>query len=63
MELMTRSAVKGTVDIADVAVIPASVVDEAVALAFAKFAAEDRARDDLREGALLSEVWARYKVL
>ena len=46
-----------------IAVIPAAVVDEAVALAFAKVAAEDRARDDLREGALLSEVWARYKVL
>ena len=46
-----------------IAVIPAAVVDEVVELAFAKVATEDRARDDLRAGALLSEVWATYKVL
>ena len=46
-----------------IAVIPASVIDEVVARAFAKVATEDRARDDLRNGALLSEVWSTYKVL
>ena len=46
-----------------IAVIPAAVVDEVVELAFAKVATEDRARDDLRDGALLSEVWSTYKVL
>lgn len=46
-----------------IAVIPAAVVDEVVELAFAKVATEDRARDDLRAGALLSDVWSTYKVL
>ncbi len=46
-----------------IAVLPAAVVDEAVSLAFAKVAAEDRARGDLRRGALLGEVWARYEVM
>ena len=46
-----------------VAVIPAAAAGEAVARAFAKAATEDRARDDLRAGALLGEVWDRYRVL
>lgn len=46
-----------------IAVIPAANLDQVVELAFAKVATEDRARDDLREGALLSEVWTTYRVL
>lgn len=46
-----------------IAVIPAAVAEECVARAFEKVATEDRARDDLRDGALLSEVWSRYRVL
>ncbi len=50
-------------EIDGIAVIPAAVADECVAKAFEKVATEDRARDDLRDGALLSEVWNRYRVL
>lgn len=46
-----------------IAVIPQDVAGEAVERAFAKAAAEDRCRDDLRAGALLSEVWETHKVL
>jgi 4-hydroxy-4-methyl-2-oxoglutarate aldolase len=46
-----------------VVVIPADALDETVARAFDKVSKEDRARDELREGALLSEVWNRYRVL
>jgi regulator of RNase E activity RraA len=46
-----------------VAVIPQEVAEELVGRAFAKVAAEDRARDDLRAGALLGDVWRRYRVL
>jgi 4-hydroxy-4-methyl-2-oxoglutarate aldolase len=46
-----------------IAVIPHEVTDETVTKAFEKVAKEDRARDDLRSGALLSEVWNRYRVL
>ena len=46
-----------------IAVIPAEVADETVAKAFEKVQKEDRCRDDLRAGALLSEVWRRYRVL
>ena len=46
-----------------IAVIPAVAAEECVAKAFEKVATEDRARDDLREGALLSEVWNRFRVL
>ncbi|MFT4041293.1 MAG: RraA family protein [Thermomicrobiales bacterium] len=45
------------------AIIPAAVADEVVTKAFEKVAKEDGARQDLRNGALLAEVWARYKVL
>jgi 4-hydroxy-4-methyl-2-oxoglutarate aldolase len=50
-------------EIDGIAVIPAEVADESVARAFEKVAREDRCRDDLRAGALLAEVWRRYKVL
>lgn len=50
-------------EIDGIAIIPAAVADECVAKAFEKIAQEDRARDDLREGALLSEVWNKYRVL
>lgn len=46
-----------------IAVIPEAVAEETVRLAFDKVAKEDRARDELRSGALLSEVWNRYRVL
>ena len=46
-----------------IAVIPAAVAEECVAKAFEKVATEDRARIDLRGGALLSEVWNKYRVL
>lgn len=50
-------------EIDGIAVIPQAVADEVVARAFEKVAKEDGAREDLRNGALLAEVWARYKVL
>jgi 4-hydroxy-4-methyl-2-oxoglutarate aldolase len=46
-----------------IAVIPSDVAAETVAKAFAKIAIEDRARDDLRDGAYLADVWQKYKVL
>jgi 4-hydroxy-4-methyl-2-oxoglutarate aldolase len=50
-------------EIDGIAIIPAAAAEETVTRAFEKVATEDRARDDLRKGALLSEVWARYRVL
>lgn len=50
-------------EIDGIAVIPQEVAAQTVEGAFAKVAKEDRARDDLRAGALLSEVWRKYKVL
>ncbi len=50
-------------EIDGIAVIPSAVAEECVAKAFEKVATEDRARETLREGALLSEVWDRYRVL
>jgi 4-hydroxy-4-methyl-2-oxoglutarate aldolase len=50
-------------EIDGIAVIPHDVADEAVAKAFEKVATEDRARDDLREGAYLADVWKKYRVL
>ena len=46
-----------------IVVIPHETVTEVVERAFTKVATEDRARVDLRGGALLSEVWSRYRVL
>lgn len=50
-------------EIDGIAVIPQEVADEVVTKAFEKVATEDRARDDLREGAYLADVWAKYRVL
>jgi regulator of RNase E activity RraA len=50
-------------EIDGIAVIPHEVAEEVVAKAFEKIAKEDRARDDLREGALLADVWKKYRVL
>lgn len=50
-------------EIDGIAVIPHEVAEEAVARCFEKIAQEDRARDDLREGAYLADVWQKYKVL
>ena len=46
-----------------IVVIPRAVASEAVERAFAKAATEDHARDDLRAGALLADVWRKYRVL
>jgi 4-hydroxy-4-methyl-2-oxoglutarate aldolase len=50
-------------EIDGIAVIPHEVADEVVAKAFEKIAKEDRARDDLRAGAYLADVWQKYRVL
>ena len=50
-------------EIDGVAIVPGDVADEALGLAFAKVEKEDGARDDLRAGRLLSEVWALHRVL
>lgn len=50
-------------EIDGIVVIPSAVAEECVAKAFEKVATEDRARDDLRDGALLSDVWNTYRVL
>ena len=43
--------------------IPQEVAEEMVSRAFAKVAKEDGAREDLRAGRLLSDVWSKYRVL
>ena len=50
-------------EIDGIVVVPAEVAAETVERAFAKVATEDDARADLRNGALLGEVWAKYRVL
>ncbi len=50
-------------EIDGIAVIPHEVADETVAKALDKVAKEDGARDDLRAGAYLADVWKKYKVL
>lgn len=50
-------------EIDGIVVIPQDVAAEAVERAFEKVAKEDGARADLRRGSLLSEVWAKYRVL
>jgi 4-hydroxy-4-methyl-2-oxoglutarate aldolase len=50
-------------EIDGVAVIPQEIAGQVIEGAFDKVAKEDRARDDLHEGVLLSEVWQKYKVL
>jgi 4-hydroxy-4-methyl-2-oxoglutarate aldolase len=46
-----------------VVVIPQDVAEETVSRAFEKVTKEDGAREDLRAGRLLSEVWSEYRVL
>jgi 4-hydroxy-4-methyl-2-oxoglutarate aldolase len=46
-----------------VVVIPQDVAEETVDRAFEKVAKEDGAREDLRAGRLLSDVWSKYRVL
>jgi regulator of RNase E activity RraA len=46
-----------------VAIVPQEVAGETVERAFAKAVKEDGAREDLRAGLLLSEVWTKYRVL
>lgn len=50
-------------EIDGIVIVPNEVAEEAVELAFEKVAKEDGARGDLRAGILLSEVWAKYRVL
>ena len=50
-------------EIDGIVVIPQEVADETVRRALDKVAKEDGARADLRAGLLLSEVWAKYRVL
>lgn len=50
-------------EIDGIAVIPQEVAEEVVTRAFEKVAKEDGAREDLRNGAFLADVWVRYKVL
>jgi 4-hydroxy-4-methyl-2-oxoglutarate aldolase len=46
-----------------VIIIPQDVAEETLSRAFEKVAKEDGAREDLRKGRLLSEVWSKYRVL
>jgi 4-hydroxy-4-methyl-2-oxoglutarate aldolase len=46
-----------------VVVIPHNLAEETMSRAFEKVAKEDGAREDLRAGRLLSEVWSKYRVL
>lgn len=46
-----------------IVIVPQQVAEEVVSLAFEKVAKEDGAREDLRAGRLLSEVWTKYRVL
>jgi regulator of RNase E activity RraA len=61
VRVATGDVVFGDVD--GVVVIPAAIADEAIALALAKVAAENRTRDALLRGELLQDVYARYGVL
>lgn len=46
-----------------IVIVPQQVAEEVVSRAFEKVAKEDGAREDLRAGRLLSEVWTKYRVL
>ena len=46
-----------------IVIVPQEIAEETVSLAFEKVAKEDGAREDLRAGRLLSEVWSKYRVL
>jgi hypothetical protein len=46
-----------------VLVVPQPIVAQTLKLALAKVEGEDRARDALKEGALLADVFAKYGIL
>jgi regulator of RNase E activity RraA len=46
-----------------IVILPQDLAEETVSRAFEKVAKEDGAREDLRAGRLLSEVWSKYRVL
>jgi 4-hydroxy-4-methyl-2-oxoglutarate aldolase len=50
-------------DVDGVVVIPAGVVERVLQTAFEKAGSETSAREDLRRGMLLSEIWERHRVL
>jgi regulator of RNase E activity RraA len=50
-------------DVDGVLAIPQPVVRQALKLALDKVESEDRTRDELRQGALLGEVFKKYGVL
>ena len=50
-------------DVDGVVVIPAELADEAIARAQPKVAGENHTRDELAQGRLLREVYAKYGVL
>jgi 4-hydroxy-4-methyl-2-oxoglutarate aldolase len=50
-------------EIDGIAIIPHEVAEETVTKALEKVRTEDGAREDLRKGAYLGEVWQKYKVL
>ena len=50
-------------DVDGVVVIPGALADEAIALALQKVTSENRTRDELLQGRLLAEVYAKYGVL
>lgn len=61
VRVATGDVVFGDVD--GVVVIPAAIAEDAIALALAKVAAENRTRDALLRGELLQDVYARFGVL
>lgn len=50
-------------DIDGIVVVPADIAQEILEFAFDKALTENHVRDDLRAGALLREVWSRYRTL
>ncbi|MCP4379851.1 MAG: RraA family protein [Hyphomicrobiales bacterium] len=50
-------------DVDGVVAVPQDVAEEAFRLAFVKATAENHTRDELREGSLLADVYAKYGVL
>lgn len=50
-------------DVDGVVVIPAAIADDVIARALVKVTAENRTRDELLQGRLLADVYARYGVL
>jgi 4-hydroxy-4-methyl-2-oxoglutarate aldolase len=50
-------------DVDGVVVVPQAISDQVFAKALEKVTHENRTRDELREGRLLSEVYSKYGVL